>query len=143
MNKKTQLALAIAAVLSSPLSAQTISGIVIDKAGNPVSKAKISVTNSKKYSFADEQGRFKLTDIDSGTVQLHVTANSFSHVDQSIEVGANNINQLNIVLSPTVFDIININATPLHASSVESVLPVNVISGQDLKMKQASTLGGK
>lgn len=38
-------------------------------------------------------------------------------------------------------EVIKIYATPLHSTTVESALPVNVISGDELKLKQASTLG--
>ncbi|MBL4899699.1 MAG: TonB-dependent receptor plug domain-containing protein, partial [Colwellia sp.] len=44
-------------------------------------------------------------------------------------------------LSPSVMEVLEVYATPLHSSTIESALPVNVISGDELKLKQASTLG--
>jgi iron complex outermembrane receptor protein len=46
-----------------------------------------------------------------------------------------------ISLSATVMEVVDVYATPLHSSSIESALPVSVISGDELRLKQASTLG--
>ena len=141
MKKLSVLALSISAILSQNVLAQTISGTIVDKSGQPISKAKVALSDSNIVVFTDNEGRFSVKNLSSGVVELHVTANSFSHNNQNVEVLEQDINNINIVLSPTVFDIININATPLHTSSVESALPVNVLSAEDLRMKQASTLG--
>jgi iron complex outermembrane receptor protein len=141
MNKLSVLALSIGAILSQNVLAQTISGTIVDKSGQPISKAKVAVTDSDVVVFTDKEGRFSVKNLSSGVVELHVTANSFSHSNQDVKVLEQDVNNINIVLSPTVFDIINIHATPLHTSSVESALPVNVLSAEDLRMKQASTLG--
>ncbi|NQZ08845.1 MAG: TonB-dependent receptor [Algicola sp.] len=141
MNKISILALSIGAILSHNVLAQTISGTIVDKSGQPISKAKVALSDSDIVVFTDKEGRFSVKNLSSGVVELHVTANSFSHNNQNVEVLKQDINNINIVLSPTVFDIINVNATPLHTSSVESALPINVLSAEDLRMKQASTLG--
>lgn len=141
MKKKTLLALTIGALLSHNAFAQSISGVVLDKSGNPVSKAKIAITGTKKVVIADKDGRFTLEDIGSGNVTLHVTAQNFSHFDKQYQVGQQGLSGLNIVLSPTAFDVIQVNATPLHSSTIESAIPVNVLSAEDLRMKQAATLG--
>ena len=41
----------------------------------------------------------------------------------------------------SVMEVLDVYATPLHSSTIESALPVSVISGDDLKLKQAATLG--
>jgi iron complex outermembrane receptor protein len=38
-------------------------------------------------------------------------------------------------------EVLDVYATPLHSSTIESALPVNVIAADELKLKQASTLG--
>lgn len=141
MNKKTLLALSIGALFSHSVMAETISGIIVDKAGKPVSKAKIEVNGSKLVVYADADGRFTLSGIRPGNVELHVTAKNYSHYNKSYDLPQSGLEGLNIILSPTVFDVIKVNATPLHSSTIESALPVNVIAADALRMKQASSLG--
>lgn len=56
-------------------------------------------------------------------------------------LNAQTISGETIKLSPSVIEVLDVYATPLHSSTIESALPINVISGDDLKLKQASTLG--
>ena len=51
------------------------------------------------------------------------------------------ITNLNVVLPRSVMEVIDVHATPLHTSSIESALPINVLREDELKMKQAATLG--
>lgn len=45
------------------------------------------------------------------------------------------------VMGDKVIETITINATPLSSTSLTSALPINVLSSDELRMKQASTLG--
>ena len=141
MNKKSLVALAIAGVLSNPLMAQTISGTIVDKQGNPVKRAKITVNNEKRFVLTDDKGQFTITEVNPGDVQLHVVAKNYSHKNYQLTLASSGVSDVNIALSPTVFDVVKVNATPLHSSTVESVLPVTVVAGENLRMKQAATLG--
>lgn len=70
-----------------------------------------------------------------------MSAENFSHYNQKITVAGQDISGLEISLNDTVMEIIDVHATPLHSSTIESALPVNVLSADELRLKQASTLG--
>ena len=121
--------------------AQTISGKVLDSGGKPVANATLSLGKKSQEIKTNAQGDFNFSDVNQGTFDLHVSAKNFSHLHQDLVVGAKNIEALDLVLSASVIEVIDIHATPLHASNIESALPINVIGEDELKMKQAATLG--
>ncbi|REL34312.1 TonB-dependent receptor [Thalassotalea euphylliae] len=139
--RKALVALAVAATFSNSALAQNVSGQIIDAAGKPVANAEVHVENSKARTFTNDQGQFVLEGVNKGEVELHVRADNFNHYHREIQVTDQNLTGLSISLSPTVMEIIDIQATPLHSSSIESALPISVLAGDDLRMKQASTLG--
>jgi len=121
--------------------AQKISGVILDANGKAVAKAQVSVVNTKYKAITDENGQFIFNDISAGKVELHVSGKNFSHVNEYFTVIDQDLNNVTISMRSTVMEVIDIYATPLHSSSIESALPVNVISGDELRLKQASTLG--
>src|SRR5690606_11030008 len=46
-----------------------------------------------------------------------------------------------LILNPTVMEVISVIGLPWHASNMESAQPVNVLSGERLRDRQAVTLG--
>jgi iron complex outermembrane receptor protein len=121
--------------------AQKFSGVVFDADGNRIAKAKVSLVNTKYKAVTDEKGQFTFSDIGVGKVELHVSAKNFSHINEYFTITDQDITEVTISLSATVMEVVDVYATPLHSSSIESALPVNVISGDELRLKQASTLG--
>jgi len=121
--------------------AQKFSGIVLDANGNAVNDAKVSLVNTKHKQITDQSGRFSFGDIITGKVELHVSAKNYSHINQYFVITEQDLSNIEITMQSTVMEVIDVYATPLHSSSIESALPVNVISGDELRLKQASTLG--
>jgi iron complex outermembrane receptor protein len=121
--------------------AQKFSGVILDANGKAVAKAQISLVNTKYKTVTDENGQFTFSDINAGKVELHVSAKNFSHVNEHFTITEQDLNNITISMRSTVMEVIDVYATPLHSSSIESALPVNVISGDELRLKQASTLG--
>ncbi|GHF82944.1 TonB-dependent receptor [Thalassotalea marina] len=134
-------ACALSLAYSNLAGAQDVSGVVKTTEGQPIVNAKVAVVNSKKQVLTDNQGRFVFTDLAKGPLELHVVAENFSHRNKKLVVTEEDISGVNFVLAPTVMEIIDVHATPLHSSTIESALPVNVISSDELRTKQASTLG--
>jgi iron complex outermembrane receptor protein len=121
--------------------AQKFSGVVLDANGKAVAKAQVSLVNTKYKTVTDENGQFTFSDINAGKVELHVSAKNFSHINEHFTITEQDLNNITISMRSTVMEVIDVYATPLHSSSIESALPVNVISGDELRLKQASTLG--
>ncbi|WP_338027145.1 carboxypeptidase-like regulatory domain-containing protein [Colwellia maritima] len=133
--------LAVSLGYSSVTLAQNISGKVVDQKGKPVSSAVVSVNGIAQFITTDELGLFTLSNLRAGQVELHTTAKNYAHKNQYITLEQADISDVVIQLSPSALEVIDVYATPLHSSTIESALPVNVLSGDALKLKQASTLG--
>lgn len=132
----------LSSVLFSQQSfAQKISGKVIKENGLLLAKVKITNSVNKQVIFTDSNGHFTLVGVNEGAIELHISDKNYSHFSQRLIVKEGDITNIVIELNPTVIEIIDVYATPLHSSSIESALPVNVLSSDDLKLKQASTLG--
>jgi iron complex outermembrane receptor protein len=132
---------ALSLLVAGASHAQQFSGVVLDANGKAVAKAKVSLVNTKYKTVTNEKGQFTFSDITRGKVELHVSAKNFSHINEHFTISEQDLNNVKISMRSTVMEVIDVFATPLHSSSIESALPVNVISGDDLRLKQASTLG--
>ncbi|MFL0798087.1 MAG: TonB-dependent receptor [Cellvibrionaceae bacterium] len=134
---KTQLLqLSLLAMISTHLDA--LEGKVSDSAGKPIAGASVEVIGKSLSVTTDEQGQFTV-DIDT-TTELHIEAEGFTH--KTIHLHADDLNtQQNIVLSKSLIQQMDIVGIPIHVSNLESAIPVNVLSGEQLREKQAATLG--
>jgi len=121
--------------------AQKISGIVQNKQGQPINNAMIKLGSNLQEVSSNSQGVFTFINVNKGTFELHISAKNYGHSNQKVVVGEGSITDLNVTLPYSVMEIIDVHATPLHGSSIESALPINVLSEDELKMKQAATLG--
>ncbi len=137
----TKIAAALAIAVSMPAMAQKISGQILDTNGQPIANAEIHLDQEQTHVFSDENGFFSINNIIQGNTELHVSADNFNHFNKKIAITKDGDIAIDVVLKPTVMEIIDVHATPLHSSTIESALPVNVLSADELRMKQASTLG--
>lgn len=142
MSIASAICLSITAASYSPLTmAQTISGKVVDHQNNAVGFAKVKIKGSDREITTDSSGRFSFTALDAGEFELHISAKNYAHNREHITLAKNDIDNVTIKLAPSVMEVLDVYSTPLHSSTIESAQPVNVLSGDDLKLKQASTLG--
>ncbi len=126
----------------SPFSfAQDIKGIVTNSEGKPIANANIEVVNSKFNTTTDNKGNFVLSGLSAGKIELHVNAKSFSHKSRRVTLGETNLSGIDFELHQSVIEVIDVYATPLHSSNIESANPISVLTGDELRLKQASTLG--
>lgn len=127
------------AVLAASHSAQAqIQGVVNDEQGQPIADASIDVVGAKIRVKTNERGEFKVPPLKKTEVELHVKAPNFMHRTFHITQGDA---QTELVLTDTTMEIMNVIGLPWHASNMESSQPVNVLSGDKLRDRQASTLG--
>ncbi|KOO58626.1 TonB-dependent receptor [Rheinheimera sp. KL1] len=141
MRRKTIVASLIAASLSGPLWAQSVQGTVVDEQGQPVADAWVTVVGQNKKVKTDASGRFEFKDLQSKQAELHIEAGSFAHRNFRLDLPAQGLQSIQLALNPTALEVIDIKASPFHASATESALPVSVLAGDRLKMNQQSTLG--
>ncbi len=126
---------------TSTLAAQTISGKIVNHQDKPISGALVKINGSEQSAITNANGLFTLSALTEGKVELHTSAKNHAHNNQYIIINQDDISGVKIKLSSSVMEVLDVYATPLHSSTIESALPVNVIAGDELKLKQASTLG--
>ncbi|WDE14371.1 TonB-dependent receptor [Thalassomonas haliotis] len=143
-NKQFLVACSLAASLSFPAWAETITGQVVNHKGEAVSGAKITLqgqANPDLSVITDSSGGFTLDRVNAGSILLTVEAQNFSSVEKLLQLDGQNIEDLQLVLSPAAMEVIRVQASPFNATSISSALPVNVLASDELRLKQASTLG--
>ena len=142
MFKKTILACLVAgSLLSGQVSAESISGVVTDSAGKPVAGAKVTVVGENQHAVTDEAGRFSVSNLLMQDAELHIEAPRYAHRNFHFTVPQQGLSDVSLVLLNSTIEVIDVKASPFHASATESALPVSVLAGDALKMRQASTLG--
>jgi iron complex outermembrane receptor protein len=130
------------AFASSFAFAQDISGTVVDEQGNIVAGALIEIKGSYQKQTTDAKGNFSFSDIGLSNIELHISAPKYAHrYKQLTHTKDEDQKNITVSLSKSSIEIIDVYATPLHTSTIESAIPVNVLSGENLKRKQASSLG--
>ncbi|KKO43962.1 TonB-dependent receptor [Arsukibacterium ikkense] len=140
--RKMALASAIGMMLfAANAAANSISGTVLDAAGKPAANVEVSVSGTAIKVLTDSQGRFELTGLAAQQVELHLAGRRIAHRNIEVQVPAQGLTNLTLTVKPTPFEVIDVTASPLHASITESSLPVSVLAGEQLKMRQAATLG--
>lgn len=137
---KIALACGLTACISTFTQAQDIKGLVKTNDGKPVANAVVKVGTGKVTVTTDANGQFLIQDLPQGNVELHVKASNYSHDTRQLDL-EKNTTEVEIVLNRSALEIIDVYATPLHSSTIESAVPINVLSGDKLKLKHASTLG--
>ena len=133
--KKTAISLALMTISGL---AHALSGQVTDAAGNPISGAAVEIIGSQLQTRTDEQGRFSIDAASATANELHINAPGYSHQTLRLD---NEAKPLLITLRRSAIEQIDVTATPLHTSTMESAQPVTVLAGDSLRRKQAATLG--
>ncbi|MGI5308162.1 TonB-dependent receptor [Rheinheimera sp. WS51] len=142
MFTKTAIAsLLVASMCAAPLLAQTVSGVVTDTKGEPLKGAEVSIIGENIRVKTDSSGRFVIENLHGLEAELHVEAKGFAHRNFHFTVPEAGLTDVQLALLTSAIEVIDVKASPFHASANESALPVSVLAGDNLKMRQAATLG--
>ncbi|GAB3378483.1 TonB-dependent receptor [Spongiibacter taiwanensis] len=133
------ITLATLAGLAASGMAHALSGTVTDAKGQPISNVEIEVVGSALQTRTNAAGQFSLDTGDAVVEELHINASGYSHKTLHLESGK--LDGLQVALKRSVIEQVDVTALPIHASIMESAQPVTVVSGDDLRRKQAATLG--
>ncbi|WP_273050499.1 carboxypeptidase-like regulatory domain-containing protein, partial [Pseudoalteromonas sp.] len=128
MKRKSQLAVLIAALLPASVLAKSIEGVVLNKQGKAVSNATIEVEGSDIKVIADVNGKFVITGLKGGLKELHVVAPGYAHLHRDITLNTSDSQSVAFNLERSPIEVIDIEATPIHMSAMESASPVSVLS---------------
>lgn len=124
------------AIMLATLNAYGLEGKVVNRDGQSIAGATIHTTDSKKDVLTTENGLFEVGD---DTNELHVVASGYSH--RIVHLHELEEEPLTITLSRTVIEQVDVIGLPIHASVIESAMPIAVLNGESLRNQQASTLG--
>jgi len=141
MKRKSQLAILIAALLPASVLANTIQGTVLNTKGTAVSNAVVELEGSDIKVTTDKNGRFVIAEINDGLKELHIVAPGYAHLHRDVAVNADESLAVSFTLERSPIEVIDIEATPIHMSAMESASPVSVLSGEQLRRDQTATLG--
>ncbi|MBB1298704.1 TonB-dependent receptor [Pseudoalteromonas sp. SR41-7] len=141
MKRRSQLAVLIAALLPASVLASTIEGVVLNNKGKVVTNATVEVEGSDLKVTTDENGKFVIAELNNGLKELHVVAPGYTHLHLDITITNDDNQSVTFNLKRSPIEVIDIEATPIHMSAMESASPVSVLSGEQLRRQQAATLG--
>ncbi|MBF7073874.1 TonB-dependent receptor [Glaciecola sp. MH2013] len=141
MKSKALISLSVLAALSANLQAKTVSGQVKDQGGLPLTKGKVQIMGTNKSVQIDENGRFTFSGVKPGKIELHVASSQHIHSSTELDVPEAGLVDVNIQVVNSSIEIFDVTASAFHASTIESAAPVSVLAGDELRKKQASTLG--
>lgn len=120
----------------------TISGRVTDSTGAPIVGAQVIIQEAHRSTATDMRGEYRLRDVPEGTYGISYAAIGFRPMVLRVAVrGADQVR--NVVLAPSLLELapIQVTATPLATSAMESPQPLSVLQGDALMAAQAPSLG--
>lgn len=141
MFKLSYVAAAIATVIPFVVNAQGVQGSVKNASGQTLAKATIEIEALGLEVVADANGSFVFPEIEPGEYVIHASAPGYAHLHKTISVGEQSPANIQLALTRSAIEVIDVTATPMHLSSMESAAPVSVLSGESLRRQQAATLG--
>ena len=120
--------------------ADTVSGRVIDNAGQPVPQAIVEITQLGTSVTAGADGAFRLS-LEPGRYTLAVRRHGFAPVVREIVVGAGHP-ALEIALTPSAFQLepVTVTATRQALAPESSPLPASALAGDALREAQGVSL---
>ncbi len=129
-----------ALALSCQAHAAKVTGVIKDTNGKAVEGAVVTVKGSNARSVTDENGRYQLDNVGDGHLHMHVVSSRHIHGDKEFDDFSGD-RTVDFVLKASSIENIVITANSLQSSVLESVTPVNVLAGDELRKRQAPTLG--
>lgn len=107
------VALHAAAQTPIPEGRARLTGRVADVRGNSLPRAEISVTTTTLRAESADDGRFEITSLPSGSVEVIVRHIGFSPAKISLELGSGELRDIRVMLSPmaVLIDSVSIVAT--------------------------------
>lgn len=119
-----------------------VSGLVTDSAGAPLADSRIVLTETRRATVSSPDGHFSFPDVAPGVYHLSVSAIGFAPVVERFTVSAQDT-VLHISLKPSIVELqaLQVTASPTATTLLESPQPVSALSGDELALSEAPSLG--
>ena len=131
-------------MLSAPvllLAASEVRGIVVDARGGEVlARVRVQLTGTSHQAATDSEGRFSFSDVASGDYTLHVETVGYRLLKRDFSIGADEIKEFQVVLSPDTFrrtDSVEVKADPFELRQAAAPSELNL---SDAEIKNLGTV---
>ncbi|MGJ8664443.1 MAG: TonB-dependent receptor domain-containing protein, partial [Marinicella sp.] len=114
-----------------------LSGRIINKQQQAVSKALISVHGSNQQTYSDTDGSFKLTGLSLGQYEIDIEISNSRHYNTQIDHDGS---QIIINIDNLELDDLVVSANPLEHNQLKMTTPVAILSEEDLVMDRGLSL---
>ncbi|MBU2978137.1 TonB-dependent receptor [Alteromonas sp. C1M14] len=141
MKNRNQLAVLAGLMLPCTSMAATINGEALNQNGAPLKNATIEIESLNVTVTADKNGKFTLPGLEQGEYILHIVSPGYAHLHQTVQINDDGTVPVSFYLKRSPIEVIDIVASPMHMSIMESAAPVSVLGGETLRRQQAATLG--
>ena len=129
---------------------QSLTGLVYVKNKHsqhiPITNARVEIHGHNHAEFTDVNGRFTIelesekSEVDHKT-ELHISAKGYQHRNILLTNSDDNSETVQIEMTSSVMEQLDVYASPLHSSTIESASAISVIADEELHNKHSSTLG--
>jgi iron complex outermembrane receptor protein len=113
----------------------------VNKLGQPLVTGSVQIMGTNKSADIQADGSFVFDDVKPGDVEIHVASSRYIHSKTEFNIPESGLFDVEIIVEKSSIEILDVTASAFHSSTIESAAPVSVISGDELRKKQASTLG--
>jgi outer membrane receptor for ferrienterochelin and colicins len=139
---KVFLALICVIFCVSQAVAQDLSGRITDAEGTPIPGAHVIPLGTNMGAVSDANGRYSITNIETGVYEIQVSSIGFFTVRQTVVVSKDNPNELNFVLQEKVFesDEIVVSASRREQPALSVPVSVSILSAEDLSRRNVIVL---
>lgn len=136
----TLLAAPVAVPLSGP--AGSLRGQVTDTSGTPILGAEVIIQEMHRVATTDRDGHYRFPEVPEGTYSVSYRAIGYRPVVLRLVIGEGELVR-DVQLPPSLVELppIQVTATPLATSALESPQPLAVLQGDALRANQAPSLG--
>jgi iron complex outermembrane recepter protein len=120
------------------VSAENYTIKILSNKQAPVTNVKVIIHGLDQEFRTNDQGTFSLNDVAPGTYRLDIEAKQLGHFN--LDVILNDKPDITVLLDVSEVDLMVVSANPLEHSAQRSVMPVDLVSAEELRKNMASNL---
>lgn len=118
----------------------SLSGEITDTSGSPLPGASVYITDLKKGTIADENGKYQINNIPSGTYLVEVKYIGYKSSDQNIAFDQNKIANFSLELSVVEESAIVVTGSSRASSIIRNPVPIVSVSKRFLQQNLSTNI---
>jgi iron complex outermembrane receptor protein len=127
---------------AAPPAAPSLSGRVTDTTGAPLAQVQVTILEANRSTVTDAEGHYALEQLPTGTFSVAFRTIGFRPEVRRVTLASEPVT-LDLAMKATVVELteLQVTASPLATSTLESPQPTTVLGGEELSRAQAASLG--